>query len=107
MAADSDGEQQKRTNSSSNSSNSSSSSRRRSDVDGGGGGGASTLKAVVICEGNLHDPDFPARLESLIENLATLVEDEKDDESEERLKVDKVRYRHSHFRALLSDYVHI
>uniref|UniRef100_A0A182F1C0 Nuclear receptor coactivator 6 TRADD-N domain-containing protein n=1 Tax=Anopheles albimanus TaxID=7167 RepID=A0A182F1C0_ANOAL len=90
MAADSDGEQQKRTNSSSNSSNSSSSSPRRSDVDGGGGGGASTLKAVVICEGNLHDPDFPARLESLIENLATLVEDEKDDESEERLKVDKV-----------------
>ncbi|XP_052864412.1 mucin-19 [Anopheles cruzii] len=85
MAADSDGEQQKRTNI----------SKRRNDGDDGGNN--STLKAVVICEGNLHDPDFPARLESLIENLSTLVEEEVADDGADRqeddtrrLKVDKV-----------------
>ncbi|XP_058056709.1 serine-rich adhesin for platelets [Anopheles bellator] len=85
MAADSDGEQQKRTNISRNDSD-----------DGGNSSTTSTLKAVVICEGNLHDPDFPARLESLIENLSTLVEEVSDDgvdrqeEDGRRLKVDKV-----------------
>ncbi|KFB46201.1 AGAP007771-PA-like protein [Anopheles sinensis] len=106
MAADSDGDQQKRTNSSSSSS--SSSSRHCGSDDNHRGkskcvasrsdpcnSSSSTLKAVVICEGNLHDPDFPARLESLVESLATLVDEESANDGDEkqdagRLKVDKV-----------------
>lgn len=34
-----------------------------------------TLTAVVICEGNLSDPDFPERLQELVDQLATLTQD--------------------------------
>lgn len=64
MAADSDGDQ-------------------RNSTDGGG----STLKAVVICEGNLHDPDFQARLDCLVARLTTLVDEPADNG---KLTVDKV-----------------
>lgn len=62
MAADSDGDQQNNNSS-------------------------STLKAVVICEGNLHDPDFQTRLDCLVAKLTTLVEEPADNG---QLKVDKV-----------------
>ncbi|XP_055636190.1 serine-rich adhesin for platelets isoform X2 [Toxorhynchites rutilus septentrionalis] len=62
MAADSDGDQQNNSSS-------------------------ATLKAVVICEGNLHDPDFQARLEGLVARLTTLVKEPTDDG---KLEVDKV-----------------
>ncbi|KAL9706852.1 hypothetical protein quinque_010370 [Culex quinquefasciatus] len=63
MAADSDGDQ-------------------RNSTDGG-----STLKAVVICEGNLHDPDFQARLDCLVARLTTLCDEPADNG---KLTVDKV-----------------
>lgn len=63
MAADSDGDQ-------------------RNSTDGG-----NTLKAVVICEGNLHDPDFQARLDCLVARLTTLVDEPADNG---KLTVDKV-----------------
>lgn len=63
MAADSDGDQRNSTD------------------------GSSTLKAVVICEGNLHDPDFQARLDCLVARLTTLVDEPADNG---KLKVDKV-----------------
>lgn len=37
-----------------------------------------TLTAVVICEGNLSDPDFPERLQDLVDKLATLTSDPND-----------------------------
>ncbi|KXJ80712.1 hypothetical protein RP20_CCG023748 [Aedes albopictus] len=64
MAADSDGDQQSSTNNTN-----------------------STLKAVVICEGNLHDPDFQSRLDCLVAKLTTLVDEPADNG---KLKVDKV-----------------
>lgn len=112
MAADSDGDQQKRTNSSSsrlrnagNDGNRKKSCNKNnincktsSSVSEENPSSPSTLKAVVICEGNLHDPDFPTRLESLVESLATLVEEkqpedgskEKQDTTGGKLTVDKV-----------------
>ncbi|XP_055540180.1 serine-rich adhesin for platelets isoform X2 [Wyeomyia smithii] len=63
MAADSDGDLQNKNNSS------------------------STLKAVVICEGNLQDPDFQTRLDALITKLTRLVDEPA---SNGNLKVDKV-----------------
>lgn len=62
MAADSDGDQQNNNS-------------------------RTTLKAVVICEGNLHDPDFQTRLDCLVAKLTTLVEEPADNG---KLKVDKV-----------------
>ncbi|XP_021700736.1 uncharacterized protein LOC5571731 isoform X2 [Aedes aegypti] len=64
MAADSDGDQQSSSNNIS-----------------------STLKAVVICEGNLHDPDFQSRLDCLVAKLTSLVDEPADNG---KLKVDKV-----------------
>lgn len=66
MAADSDGDQQSSTNNTN-----------------------STLKAVVICEGNLHDPDFQSRLDCLVAKLTTLVDEPADNG---KLKVDKVEF---------------
>ncbi|XP_058819246.1 uncharacterized protein LOC131682072 isoform X2 [Topomyia yanbarensis] len=63
MAADSDGDQQNNNQCS------------------------STLKAVVICEGNLHDPGFQTRLDGLVAKLTTLVEEPADNG---KLTVDKV-----------------
>lgn len=66
MAADSDGDQQSSSNNIS-----------------------STLKAVVICEGNLHDPDFQSRLDCLVAKLTSLVDEPADNG---KLKVDKVEF---------------
>lgn len=41
-----------------------------------------TLTAVVICEGNISDPDFPDKLNELVGKLSSLITPE-DDESEE------------------------
>jgi hypothetical protein len=50
-----------------------------------------TLTAVVICEGNLHDPDFPDKLNEIVGKLQSLV----DEESEaSKLKVNKVCTNH-------------
>ncbi|XP_055590490.1 mucin-5AC-like isoform X2 [Uranotaenia lowii] len=73
MAADSDGEQQQNTTSISN---------------------TRTLKAVVICEGNLQDPDFQSRLDGLVEKLTSLVEEpastDEDEANQDRKKSGKL-----------------
>jgi hypothetical protein len=46
-----------------------------------------TLTAVVICEGNLHDPDFPDKLNEIVGKLQSLVEESESS----KLKVNKVR----------------
>lgn len=58
-----------------------------SDGDHQNNNSSSTLKAVVICEGNLHDPDFQTRLDCLVAKLTTLVEEPADNG---QVKVDKV-----------------
>lgn len=45
-----------------------------------------TLKAVVICEGDLHDPEFPRKLKNILGKLKTLLEQPK----AKKLKVNKV-----------------
>lgn len=50
-----------------------------------------TLTAVVICEGNVDDPDFPDKLNALVGQLTTLTKNVETD-SDEELKVAKVRY---------------
>lgn len=47
-----------------------------------------TLKAVVICEGDLHDPDFPRKFRSLLGKLKSILDPPK--RRERFLKVDKV-----------------
>lgn len=42
-------------------------------------------KCVVICEGNLYDPDFTNKLNQLVLKLTDLVDEKKD-----KLTVDKV-----------------
>jgi len=36
-------------------------------------------EAVVTCEGNLHDPDFSARFQVLVDKLKALLYTSKDD----------------------------
>lgn len=45
-------------------------------------------KAVVICEGNLHDPNFSKKIRSLLGQLETILDPPK--RKEHVLKVDKV-----------------
>lgn len=47
-----------------------------------------TLKAVVICEGDLHDPDFPHKFRSLLGKLKSILDPPK--RRKRFLKVDKV-----------------
>lgn len=47
------------------------------------------LKAVVICEGDLHDPDFPTKFRSLLGQLKSILDPPK--RKKRFLKVDKVR----------------
>lgn len=53
-----------------------------------------TLTAVVICEGNLNDPDFPEKLNELVGQLTTLTQNAADkgapETSKNKLKVAKV-----------------
>lgn len=54
-----------------------------------------TLTAVVICEGNLTDPDFPDKLSELVGKLTTLIhdneeEDEEDDSEEDDIQIDSI-----------------
>jgi hypothetical protein len=46
------------------------------------------LTAVVICEGNLYDPNFKKKLNSLVSKLTFLLEG-----PQEQLKVDKVKFQ--------------
>lgn len=45
-----------------------------------------TLTAVVICEGDLHDPEFPGKLKNLLGKLNSLIEQPKS----KKLKINKV-----------------
>lgn len=53
-----------------------------------------TLTAVVICEGNLNDPDFPDKLNTLVGQLTALTQNAQDESkpeaSKNKLKVAKV-----------------
>lgn len=58
------------------------SSRMAADSDG-------SLTAVVICEGDLHDPDFPKKFKSLLGKLKSILEQPK--RKKKLIKVNKVR----------------
>lgn len=47
-----------------------------------------TLKAVVICEGDLHDPDFPLKFRSFLGKLKTVLDPPK--RRKRFIKVNKV-----------------
>lgn len=48
-----------------------------------------TLTAVVICEGDFHDPDFPKKFKSLLGRLKSILEQPK--RTKKFIKVNKVR----------------
>lgn len=50
-----------------------------------------TLQAVVICEGDLHDPDFPQKFRSLLGKLKSILDPPK--RRKRFLKVKKVKER--------------
>ena len=68
-------------------------SRMAADSDGND----NNLTAVVICEGDYHDPTFPQKLNNLVARLNSLVEEQP---KSKRLKVNKVRLVES-FRSKL------
>ncbi len=47
-----------------------------------------TLTAVVICEGDFHDPDFPKKFKSLLGKLNSILEQPK--RKKKSIKVNKV-----------------
>lgn len=51
-----------------------------------------SLTAVVICEGDLHDPDFPIKLKSLLSKLTQILAP-KPKRRKKCIKVNKVRNR--------------
>jgi hypothetical protein len=61
-------------------------SRMAADSDGND----NNLTAVVICEGDYHDPTFPQKLNNLVARLNSLVEEQP---KSKRLKVNKVRIK--------------
>lgn len=50
-------------------------------------GNGNNLTAVVICEGDYHDPTFPQKLNNLVARLNSLIEEQP---KTKRLKVNKV-----------------
>lgn len=50
-----------------------------------------SLKAVVICEGDLHDPDFPKRLKTLLCKLTQILAP-KPKRRKKCIKVNKVMF---------------
>lgn len=50
-------------------------------------GNGKNLTAVVICEGDYHDPTFPQKLNNLVARLNSLIEEQP---KTKRLKVNKV-----------------
>lgn len=48
-----------------------------------------SLTAVVICEGDLHDPEFKNKFRSFLGKLKSLIEQPKT----KKLKVNKVNYK--------------
>lgn len=48
-----------------------------------------TLTAVVICEGDFHDPDFPKKFKSILGKLNSILEQPK--RSKKFIKVNKVQ----------------
>ncbi|CAG9124492.1 unnamed protein product [Plutella xylostella] len=56
------------------------------DSDGAGAEAAAGARVVVTCEGDLHDPRFPARLRRLLKDLRALLAEP----SPHTLKVNKV-----------------
>lgn len=51
-------------------------------------GNDNSLKAVVICEGDYHDPKFPQKLNKLVARLNSLIDEQP---KSKRLKVNKVK----------------
>lgn len=51
-----------------------------------------SLTAVVICEGDLGDPEFPKKFQVLLSELKTILEQP---DSSEKLKVNKVVHNSS------------
>lgn len=47
-----------------------------------------SLTAVVICEGDYHDPKFPQKLNKLVARLNSLIDEQP---KSKRLKVNKVK----------------
>lgn len=60
-----------------------------------------TLEAVVICEGDLHDPDFPKKFRSLLGKLKSILDPPK--RRKRFLKVNKVSTTRAHFHWLFSN----
>lgn len=50
-------------------------------------GNDKNLTAVVICEGDYHDPKFPQKLNALVARLNSLIDEQP---KSKRLKVNKV-----------------
>lgn len=50
-------------------------------------GNDKSLTAVVICEGDYHDPKFPQKLNKLVARLNSLIDEQP---KSKRLKVNKV-----------------
>lgn len=55
-----------------------------------------SLQAVVICEGDLHDPDFPKRLKTLLGKLTQILAP-KPKRRKKCIKVNKVQNLHVFF----------
>lgn len=51
-------------------------------------GNDKNLTAVVICEGDYHDPKFPQKLNKLVARLNSLIDEQP---KSKRLKVNKVK----------------
>lgn len=51
-----------------------------------------SLTAVVICEGNLSDPDFPKKFRSLLGKLKSILDQTK--RKKRLIKVNKVIYEY-------------
>lgn len=51
--------------------------------------GNDNLTAVVICEGDYHDPTFPQKLNKLVACLNSLIDEQP---KSKRLKVNKVKF---------------
>lgn len=51
--------------------------------------GNDNLTAVVICEGDYHDPTFPQKLNKLVACLNSLIDEQP---KSKRLKVNKVNF---------------
>lgn len=63
-------------------------------------GNDKSLTAVVICEGDYHDPKFPQKLNKLVARLNSLIDEQP---KSKRLKVNKVIFVGSSYSFLPSN----